>query len=359
MNKKNIYFLDLQQALTITAFIITVICLPLSIGLEFRDNSRWLLYFKLYPHLILFSVLAFGIVLISFNQAINLIIEKKKFIQYLLLSILTSIFLTYIEGTSDNMLLLELNNQAESTINDPPQGTIVQIKKTPEIIVDINEVIRGNKLTIQKSTIEEAIIKFRQQKDTLNQDQKQGYYTLMKKSLSYSTWENHKNFFSISRVFYLLSFLIMTTVSIISCILLVIYSKWEVRNFDKYINLLTLEFVIFMTWIPLRYYYNLNTLNLIFGSSNAIGHFDAFAFLIYPIYLTFLCWKTYENNQDLKRIGLIIATFIILTIIGLFFSQSINDLFGLNSNLTIWIVFWVPSLVYYFSQWLKTTSNLE
>ncbi|NEP83591.1 MAG: hypothetical protein F6K39_38960, partial [Okeania sp. SIO3B3] len=98
---------------------------------------------------------------------------------------------------------------------------------------------------------------------------------------------------------------------------------------------------------------------LIFGSSYAIDHFDAFAFLMYPIYITFLCWKTYENNQDLKRIGLIIVTFVMLTIIGRFFTQGINDLFGLNSNLTIWIVFWVPSLVYYFSQWLKTTSNLE
>ena len=184
----------------------------------------------------------------------------------------------------------------------------------------------------------------------------------MKNSFSYSTWQGKNNVFSISRIFYILSFFIITTVSLISFIILFIYSKWEVKSFDKYLNLLTLASVVFMTWSPLRYYYNLNTLNLIFGSSNAIGHFDAFAFLIYPIYVTFLCWKIYQNNRDLQKIGLIIAIFLILTIIGRFFSQSINNLFGLNSNLTIWIVFLIPSLVYYFYQWFQwfqTTSNLN
>ncbi|NEP77743.1 MAG: hypothetical protein F6K39_05900, partial [Okeania sp. SIO3B3] len=257
MNIFFIYFLKLRQLLIIISFIVTVIFLPLNVGLEFRYNSQWLLYFKLYPHLILFSLLAFGIVLIILDKAINLIIEKKKFIQHLLLSVLISIFLTYIESTSDNMLLLEFNNQAQSTIN-LPQETIVQIKKIPETIVDLNEVIRGNNLTIQKSTIEEAIIKFQQQKDTLNQEQRQGYYTLMKNSLSYSTWQGKNNVFSISRIFYILSFFIMTTVSIISFILLFIYSKLEVRYFDKYLNLLTIASVVFMTWIPLRYYYNLS-----------------------------------------------------------------------------------------------------
>ena len=361
MNKISLYFLNLGKPLMITSFIITVICLPLSVGLEFRYNSQWLLYFKLYPHLILFSLLAFGVVLISFNQAIYLVKGSKKFIQNLLLSVLISIFLTYIAITSNNILLLELNNQAQSTINIP-QETIVQIQQIPESLLDINEVIIGNTLIINKSKIEEAIIKFREQKDNLNQEQKQGYYTLMKNSFSYSTWQGKNNVFSISRIFYILSFFIITTVSLISFIILFIYSKWEVKSFDKYLNLLTLASVVFMTWSPLRYYYNLNTLNLIFGSSNAIGHFDAFAFLIYPIYFTFLCLKIYQNNRDLQKIGLIIAIFLILTIIGRFFSQSINDLFGLNSNLTIWIVFWIPSLVYYFYQWFQwfqTTSNLD
>lgn len=361
MNKIILYFLNLGKPLMITSFIITVICLPLSVGLEFRYNSQWLLYFKLYPHLILFSLLAFGVVLISLNKAIYLVRGSKKFMKNLLLSVLISIFLTYIEITSNNILLLELNNQAQSTINIP-QETIVQIQQIPESLLDINEVIRGNTLIINKSKIEEAIIKFREQKDNLNQEQKQGYYTLMKNSFSYSTWQGKNNVFSISRIFYILSFFIITTVSLISLIILFIYSKSEVKSFDKYLNLLTLASVVFMTWSPLRYYYNLNTLNLIFGSSNAIGHFDAFAFLIYPIYVTFLCWKIYQNNRDLQKIGLIIAIFLILTIIGRFFSQSINDLFGLNSNLTIWIVFLIPSLVYYFYQWFQwfqTTSNLN
>ena len=361
MNKTILYFLNLGKPLMITSFIITVICLPLSVGLEFRYNSQWLLYFKLYPHLILFSLLAFGVVLISLNKAIYLVKGSKKFIQNLLLSVLISIFLTYIAITSNNILLLELNNQAQSTINIP-QETILQIQQIPESLLDINEVIRGNTLIINKSKIEEAIIKFREQKDNLNQEQKQGYYTLMKNSFSYSTWQGKNNVFSISRIFYILSFFIITTVSLISFIILFIYSNWEVKSFDKYLNLLTLASVVFMTWSPLRYYYNLNTLNLIFGSSNAIGYLDAFAFLIYPIYFTFLCCKIYQNNRDLQKIGLIIAIFLILTIIGRFFSQSINDLFGLNSNLTIWIVFWIPSLVYYFYQWFQwfqTTSNLD
>ena len=350
-------FLNLGQPLMTISFIITVICLPLSIGLEFRYNSQWLLYFKLYPHLILFSLLAFGVVPISLNQAIYLVIEQKKLIQNILLSVLISIFLTYIESTSDNILLLELNNQAQSTIN-LAQETIVKIQKVPEIIVDVNEVIRENNLIINKSTIEEAIIKFRQQKDNLNQEQRQGYYTFMKNSLSYSTWQGKKNAFSISRIFEILSFFLITNVSILSLILLSKYSKWEVKYFDKYLDILTIVSVVFMTWIPLRCYYNLNTANLIFGTSNAIGHFDAFAFLMYPIYITFLCWEIYQNNQDFKKIGLVIVSFMILTIIGRFFSQGINYLFGLNSNLTIWIVFFVPSLVYYFYQWLKTTSHL-
>ena len=356
MNNIFTSFLNLQQPLMKTAFCITVIGLPLSIAIEFSNNSQWLLYFKLYPHLILFSLLAFGVVLISLNQAINLVIEKKKLMKNILIIVLISIFLTYIEVTSDNMLLLELNNRAESTLN-LPQETIVQIQQIPESILDTNQIIRGNNLTVRKSTIEEAIAKFREQKDTLEPEQKQGYYTLMKNSLSYSTWENENNVFSISRIFYMLSFFSITTVSLISCILLFIYSKREIRSFEKYLNLLTISSLVFMTWIPLRYYYNLNTLNLIFGSSNAIGNLDAFAFLIYPIYVTFLCLKIYQNNQDLQRIGAIITIFLILTIIGRFLSQAIDDLFGLNSNLTIWIVFGIPSLVYYFSSVVSVVKN--
>jgi hypothetical protein len=340
----------------VAAFIITVIGLPLSIGLEFSNNNQWLLYFQLYPHLILFSLLGFGVVIISLYQATTLITKKHRFIQSFLIMAAISLLLTYLEVTSNNMMLLELTNQAQSIIT-LPRKTIEQIHEIPDSVIDTNKIIKGNNITIRKATIEQTLKNFRKQKDTLTEQQKQGYHTFMKNSLSYSTWQGKDNVFSRSRIFYILSFFIITTLSLTSWILLFMFSRQETRYFEKYLNLLTLAFLVFIAWIPLRFYYNLNTLNLIFGYSNPIGHFDVFAFLIYPIYCFFLCRKIYQYNQDWTKIGLITTIATIITIIGRFSPQSINDLFGLNSNLTIWITFLIPSLVYYYYQ-LKIIRNL-
>lgn len=328
----------------IIAGLITVIALPVSIILEFNHNNDWLLYFRLYPHLILFSLLSFGIVIINLHLALNLINKKGTLIRHLLIITFVSIFLTYIEMTSNNMMLFEFSNTAQSIIPES-QETIETIRNIPNSIIDTNKIITGDKITISKLEIEQAVNNFKEQKNKLNIEEKESYYEFIKISLSYPTWEKNRQAFSFSRLLYILSFLIITMASLINWILLFLYSKRDVSYFNKYLMYLTIASLGLMTWIPLRYYYNLTTLNLLVGSSNAIAHFDIFTFGLYPIYFIFLCRKIYQIGKHWIWISLVVFFVTSLTIIGRFFPNVINNLFGINSNGITNLITWGACLL--------------
>ncbi|MGK7886845.1 MAG: hypothetical protein AB4057_19735 [Crocosphaera sp.] len=336
------------RLIMIIAGLITVIGLPVSIFLEFNDNNDWLLYFRLYPHLILFSLLSFGIVLINLHLALKQINRKSTLIRHLLIITLISSFFTYIEITSNNMMLFEFSKTAQSTIPEP-QETIEQIRNIPKSIIDTNKIITGDKITISKLEIERAVNNFKEQKNKLNIEEKQSYYEFIKISLSYPTWEKNRQAFSFSRLLYILSFLIITIASLMNWILLFLYSKRDVRDFNEYLIYLTIASLGLMTWIPLRYYYNLTTLNLLIGSNNAIGHFDVFAFVLYPVYFFFLCRKIYQAGKYWRWISSVVLFVTSLTIIGRFFPNIINYFFGINSNgitnLITWGAFLLISIV--------------
>lgn len=331
-------------------FSIPVIIFPAIVYLEFRENDRWIFYFQLYPHLILFSLLAFGVVLVNLHQASALIRRRSSFFRNCCIMIVISVILTFVETTSNNMMLLELNNQAQSTI-ELSRTAIKQIQQIPDNIIDVDRIINGNQLTISKENLGKALINFRDRQTNLSPEQKQGYYTFMKKGLSFSTWKKQNNVFSTSRIFYILSFFIITSVSLIFWPMLVIYERSDIRDYHRYLKLLTISFLVFMLWIPLRYYYNLLTLNLVFGNDYLIGSWDLFAFLIYPVYGSLLAWKNYQNRpEDFRRIFLI-AIAIFLVIFGIVFPHIIPNIvtyiFGINSDVLTWGILLIPSIVYY------------
>ncbi|NEQ76338.1 MAG: hypothetical protein F6K23_26835 [Okeania sp. SIO2C9] len=96
MNKIFTSFLNLQQPLMKTAFCITVIGLPLSIAIEFSNNSQWLLYFKLYPHLILSFILGAQTELFSKVFGLNTIDERTWIFVVIFSWLLTYLFFNYL-----------------------------------------------------------------------------------------------------------------------------------------------------------------------------------------------------------------------------------------------------------------------
>ncbi|NET01400.1 MAG: hypothetical protein F6K61_12675 [Sphaerospermopsis sp. SIO1G1] len=332
------------KLIMIIAGLITVVGLPVSIILEFHNNNDWLLYFRLYPHLILFSLLSFGIVLINLHLALQQINRKTMLIRCVLIITIVSIFLTYIEMTSNNMMLFEFSNTAQSTIPEP-QETIEQIRNIPNSIIDTNKIIARDTITVSKVEIEQALKNFKLQQNQLNQEEKRNYYKLMEIGLSYPTWEKNRKSFSFSRLFYISSFFIIVMASLMNWILLFLYSKQDVIDFNKYLRYLTIASLGLMTWIPLRYYYNLTTLNLLVGSNNAIGHFDVFAFVLHPIYFFVLCRKIYKAGKYWLWISFIIVFVSLLTIVGRFYPNLISNLFGINSNGITNLITWGACLL--------------
>lgn len=223
----------------VAVWLVAVIGLPLSIFLEFQENNLWLLYFKLYPHMILFPLLFFGIVTIALYQAFALIKNKQNLIRNKWLIVCISIFLSItllnIEITSNNIMLFELKSTAQSTVN-VSREVIENINKVPTNIFNIDKNISGDKITINKFDIEKAFSQFINQQSELNRDEKESYYKLMQFSLSYQTWEQQYNNFSFSRRLYEFSFFIITSASIMSWIMLFIYSSAEVNYPYSYIK---------------------------------------------------------------------------------------------------------------------------
>lgn len=333
----------------VAVWLVAFIGLPLSIFLEFQDNNLWLLYFKLYPHMILFPLLFFGIVTIALYQAFALIKNKQKLIRNKWLIVCITIFLSItlltIEITSNNIMLFEIKSTAQSTVN-VPREVIDNINKVPTNIFNIGKNISGDKITINKLDIEKAFSQFIKQQSQLSRYEKQSYYKLMQLSLSYQTWEKQYNNFSLSRRLYEISFFLITSASIMSWIMLFLYSSTEVNHPYSYIKKLAISSVFFIIWIPLRFYYNLVSKNVLFGEKMAIGHFDVFAFIVYPIYFFFLCLRIYKLRRDWYTILFISIFVILLTLIGRFKPDWISLIFGLNSNPIIWIIILILEMLY-------------
>lgn len=354
MKKSNLFPFDA----VILAIVITAsISLPLSILFEF--NKSYIFYFQLYPHMILFPLFCFGIIGINLYQSFMTIKRQKKNTRskvfIVAISLVISLFFYHIEITSNNIMLFELGNKAIANVN-VSQETIEQIYKIPKDIIDPSEIINQNSINISKSKLENSIVIFINDQYKFNIEQKTAYYELMKSVLSYSAWEDRNNEFSLSRNFYAISFFIMVFASLINWMLLFTYSYRDTINTTRYINGLVISSLLFFTWFPLRLYYNLITKNLLFGSEEAIGQLDIFAFLIYPLYFSFLCWKFFQFRKDRFVVSLIAITVVLLTLVGRFKPEWVSLIFGLNSNPFSWIFILVIAIVYFFYL-LKTTKR--
>ncbi|ELS04286.1 hypothetical protein Xen7305DRAFT_00040150 [Xenococcus sp. PCC 7305] len=338
---------DILGLLTCAVIVVVSIGLPLSIIFEF--NQSWIFYFQLYPHMIIFPLLSFGIIGINLYQVfVNIKSRQGSFkskFSIVAISLAISILFYNIEITSNNLMLFELNNQAVARIN-LPQENIEKINKIPNSIININDFIREDEINVSKLELEDSLSRFIVNQEALNNEQKEAYHTLMKASLAYSTWENIVGQFSFSRNLYALSFFIIVFTSLMNWMLLLIYSYQDVINPDKYINSLIFSSLLFFTWLPLRLYYNLITKNLIFGTDEAIGQLDIFAFLIYPLFFSFLCWKFWQFKENLSVIISIFIFVVSLTFIGRFKPGWVSLMFGLNSNPILWIIFLTIAVFY-------------
>lgn len=350
---------DILGLLTLIVIVLVSIGLPLSIIFEFKQS--WIFYFKLYPHMIIFPLLCFGIIGIYLYQVFFCIRRQTIFFRskFLIISISLAISILFynIEITSNNLMLFELNSKAVAQIN-VSQEFLEKINQIPNNIINIDDFTDDNKINISKLQLENSLNTFIENQGSFNEEQKKAYHTLISASLAYSTWENSIGQFSFSRNLYALSFFVIVFTSLMNWMLLFTYSYQDVLRPEQYINSLVFSSLLFFTWLPLRLYYNLITKSLIFGTDDAIGQLDVFTFLIYPLFFTFLCWKFWQLKKNKLMISLIVIFVVSLTFIGRFKPEWVSLIFGLNSNPIFWTIF-LGIAIFYCFYLLKTTKMIS
>ena len=329
----------------ILAAIVAVIGLPLSIWWEF-GWEKLIFYAKLYPHLILFPIFTFWAALWSVYKAFSQVIIKAKFTQPALAFLAACIVLLCIEVTSPNMLLFEFKETAQATIYDVPTEIKTAIETLPNSLIDQNKILNSEQLNISKKSLEETLVKFiqLQLRNKLTDDQISAFHQLMEFSLDYDkVWKKTKNWVSVSRGFYGITFSgIMLTLFTFFALWGKTYDPRQFFSQTKYFRYLNFAQVMIVLWVPLRLYYVSKTKGLLFGhtSSNWFSHLD---FFVYPTILVLLIIMVIKLFKTREKLWLTLTTPIIASIclfIGLFQTDLIDILFGLNTiDYRVWIIY--------------------
>ncbi|MGK7886844.1 MAG: CHAT domain-containing protein [Crocosphaera sp.] len=342
----------------IAAFV-GVIGLPFSIIYEF-GFEKFLFYAKLYPHIILFPPIAFWAAIWSVYKGFGQIHHKSRLNLGFCGILLVSIVITFIEITSPHMMLFELSSSAQSNINnqtilalktipnrvDNRQNVLENIKTIPSEIVDIHKIVTQDSLTINKSILETALSNYLKLKinNKITKEEAIGFHQLMYLGSDYkTTWKNRKNWFSLSRWFYIYTFWILIFTVLIFVVFWV--QSQEPRQFYnhlQYIKYLVFSQVVILLWMPFRLYYVIEPKSLIFGYNNFqwLQQLDPFVYLVISVLLLTTALKTYQRKE--------IRFLFILPIIVISFSlwlghrqtELLSRLFGLNTvDWRVWLVY--------------------
>jgi hypothetical protein len=333
--------------------MIGVIGLPLILFLEFGFEQS-LFYAKLYPHIILYPIFILWAALWSVYKAFSQIIDKSKLRLGIAIALGISMILLSIEITSPNMFLFELSKSAQSTINNQTilqgkaiKGGLDSIKAIPPEIVNIKDIIHQDKITINKSTLEEALHNYIELKDAnkLTKEQVTGFHNLMYLGLDGQTWKGRKNWVSLSRWFYGYTFVVIAFTVLIFFLFWI--QSFEVRQFfnqSQFFQYLGFSQIMILLWIPFRLYYINENKAMIFGGKDNwwLQNLDIF---VYTIVLILAILMIVRGNILMKKqkswlIYTTMGTVFSAIFIGLSQKELLSHLFGLNTpDERIWIIY--------------------
>lgn len=279
--------------------ILLMVGFPLTAYLEFKRD--WAFHFKLCPHITLFPILFYwGILLVFWKMFYVIGIDWSIVVRLLIPSIAITIMALRIDLLSEEyLLLLELSDKAfvelkrfeiknemlkhrsvlkkmiscidgnyhdEDEIRELVNQEIEHIPNlefisSDNIIFDeynSNNRIKG--LIISKSDIKKCIKTLllnsveKHNRQDLRIKNKLRYKLWARLFLSYNSWNSKRDSFSLSRIFYSLSFFILV-VTMIFAIFLIVYSWFIDKNDDRLPYLFGIG-LFYTWWLPLRTYSN-------------------------------------------------------------------------------------------------------
>ncbi|NEP53498.1 MAG: hypothetical protein F6K65_33755, partial [Moorea sp. SIO3C2] len=251
-----------------------LLSLPLSIFIEFKGFDSFELYAKLYPHLVLFPTIFLWSALCYLYKAFFLIKKENKRLlcHRIVVAVIFSIIVSFIELTSDGIMLFEIADSAIIVIPEVEvsEKILSNLSEIPEDVISPDHIIiRGQTIEIKKSDVENLLqemilIEEDEHNDLITKDNLSFYQDLMQISLSPKII---KDITSFSRWSYALSFFIILTVFLtIVCFLLCIdFVSKEPKARSRYIRYLASAQIAYVFWIPMRIYYITKIKKLIFG----------------------------------------------------------------------------------------------
>jgi CHAT domain len=328
-----------------------ILCLYVEFnGIQVGSTPKFIYYAQLYPHLALYPWIFLWGAYFTLYKAWCQIRSTPKLWRQLVGVIGIGVLLLSVELTQDNLMLFELKEGAESAVplEQIQLGVVDKIINAPASIINTKKLIHednGQKfLTIRKADLEDALERFRETEKMLSDHEKTGYHEFMKLGLAYKTWQG-RGAFSISRIFYALTFLNIIMVVLASAIFWKEMGSRYVYNGVKYIRYVIATQIIVLLWVPIRVHNNLVTKNLIFGDAPFLSGLDIIA---YPVILVLVTVSIYRSWKfEASFLGGVVS---LLVVLGFLIVSTLNPAlvglaFGLGSSPVIWTLWPILNLL--------------
>jgi hypothetical protein len=339
------------------AMLASIICLPVAIFCEFQGWDNLIFYVRLYPQIIVFPSLLLWIPLIASYKAHCMIRSKTKLlITCTLMTFIVTFSILFFEVTGDRIMLFSFKHDAKITIDAVKLSRIYSTWKTseaelnsiPNDLFDIRHAFdKTGDLIIKKSELESAAKKLKEFKN------KVGFQGLLRIATSYQVWQQNPEFFSLSRSFHLVLFLIgfagaFQNMALIAVILI---TPECILNRNKYLIYLVICELGALLWIPFQDYSIEYTRRLLLSSAfqSPLAGLNIINFSMYYIEITTTIFSILKNaTKQYKPVLLIIllaGSCLRFPVVS--YSSVIDKIFGINSlnPLVPWfsfIIFSVP-----------------
>jgi CHAT domain len=334
--------------------IAILVSLPISILSEFQSWETLMLYAKLYPHLVVYPSLLLWMPLFATYKAHCMIrVKTRPFLVLTLITILLTLAALFFEITSDRMMLMEFKSSATTTIDAQQlpqlyskwQTSESDISRIPEEIFNAREAFdaAGN-LTLKKSDLEAVVKHIYTAKEASDVKGSQGFSRI---ATAYDVWKRNTGAFSVSRWFYVLSFLaiIGCGVQIMAMVATILSVPDSIFNKSRYLTYLILCELGVLLWVPFQGY-SIGQIKSKLFSPEFQATVAGMNILVYVIIiLLFIAtWWSIRKSASKKYqqpLLLLLCGSLGLTLLGSWFGSSLIDLlFGMNSISfpTPWIV---------------------
>lgn len=331
--------------------LLLLFALPIGIWTEFHELEKLRFYAQLYPHIILYPSLILWMPLYACYKAFCMI-RGKKFplkVTTIFIAVVTFVVLSF-EIRGDRMMLFEFKPNAEVTIRAEQLPKLLekweisknQIFNIPSKIYDARQAFDSeDNLTLRKSDLESAVKHFK----AFDNEHLPAFQGLMRIATTYDVWKK-SNFWSISRYFYAINFVLIAGcgLQILTLISIILSNSKALFNKNKYLFYLILCELGILLWVPFQRYTIDYTKNFLF-SSEFQGGYSGLHFVL-PLIILILSALTglAINNNATSAYKVKLFSFLGISLLFTFISGNfavflVNKGFGIDSQapITAWI----------------------